>query len=272
MSPQKSVAMLFDELADSYDAVGVGFFRPIALGLVNEVKPRPGERALDIGCGRGAVLFPLATAVGASGSVTGLDASPRMVQATLGDVARTGLDIEVRVGDAMAPEFPKACFDLVTSSLVLFFLPDPLVALKAWRELLADGGRVGVTTFGPDDVRWEENVDGFLRASALSDIQEAHGDCERGPFSSDEGMERLLVDAGFSSVRTVTSVVSPRFTDAEHWFKWSMSIGQRQNWKALSDVRRSEVKAEIFAALEDCRDEQGRIGFDQAVRYTLGER
>jgi ubiquinone/menaquinone biosynthesis C-methylase UbiE len=272
MSQQQSAVELFDELADSYDAVVVDFFRPIATGLVHEVQPLPGERALDVGCGRGAVLFALASTIGTSGSVTGLDASPRMVQATLDDAERGGFDVEVVVGDAMAPGFPKASFDLITSSLVLFFLPDALAALTTWRELLVEGGRVGVTTFGPDDQRWEEKVDGPLRASAPTEIQESHAEYERGPFMSDEGMERLVVDAGFRNVRTVTSVVSPRFRDADHWFEWSMSLGQRQSWKALSPARRSEVKAAIFAGLEECRDEQGRIGFDQVVRYTIGDR
>src|ERR1700694_6211840 len=120
---QQRMAKLFNDLADTYDAVGVEFFQPIASGLVMALDPRPGEQALDLGCGRGAVLFPLAAAVGPSGSVTGLDLSPRMVQATADDVGRAGLDIELLIGDAMAPDLPAGSYDLVASSLVLFFLP-----------------------------------------------------------------------------------------------------------------------------------------------------
>ena len=48
---------LWDTLADSYDQVGVDFFAPIAAGLVDALDPRPGERAVDLGCGRGAALL-----------------------------------------------------------------------------------------------------------------------------------------------------------------------------------------------------------------------
>jgi len=272
MNQQQRVARLFDDLADTYDAVGVEFFQPIASGLVVALAPRPGERALDVGCGRGAVLFPLAEAVGPTGSVTGLDLSPRMVQATADDAVRAGLDVEVRVGDAMAPDLPAGSCDLVASSLVLFFLPDPIAALRAWRELLMEGGRVGVSTFGPYDDRWADTVDAALRAHAPAETQDARTTGRQGPFGSDEGMEQLVSDAGFRSVRTVSSVVTPRFENCDHWYEWSMSVGQRQFWQAIPDEQLGEVKAAVFTAVGECRDEHGRIGFDQTVRYTLGER
>jgi len=84
-------------------------------------------------------------------------------------------------------------------------------------------------------------------------------------------MEKLLTDAGYRHVRTVSSVVAPRFEDCERWYDWSMSVGQRQFWQAIPDEQLDEVKAAVFAAVGECRDERGRIGFDQTVRYTLGE-
>ena len=267
------IAALFDRVADTYDAVGVEMFQPVARGLVEALAPHPGERALDVGCGRGAVLVPLAEAVGASGAVLGIDVAPRMVEATAGDVAELGLSwVEVRVGDAMAPGLPPASYDVVASSLVLFFLPDPLVALRAWRDVLVDGGRVGVSTFGPYDDQWRDNVDAVLASFRPPEAPDARTAGARGPFASDAGMEQLFADAGYRDVRTVTATISPRFDDAAHWKRWSMSVGQRQFWEAVPADRLAEVESVAFAAVERCRTDDGRLGFDQQIRYTLGVR
>src|SRR5262249_6504374 len=150
-------------IAASYDAMGVELFGPIAEGLVVELAPQAGERALDIGCGRGAVLFRLAAAVGATGSGTGVGLSEQMIEATACDAANFARNVELRVADAMAPDLPTASYDVVASSLVLFFLPDPLSALRIWRESLVAGGRIGVSTFGPYDQRWANRVDAAMR-------------------------------------------------------------------------------------------------------------
>lgn len=270
MDQQARVAALFDRLADDYDTLGVEFFRPIAEGLVDELAPQPGERAVDLGCGRGAALFELAARVGHAGRVVGLDLSPRMVDVAASLAVETGAPIEVRVDDVMAPQLPVASFDVAASSLVLFFLPDPLIALQRWRALLVPGGRLGVSTFGPYSQQWREEVDTTLRRFTPAEIVDARTTGSAGPFSSDGSMEELLRAAGFTQVRTVTRTVSPRFTDADHWFRWSMSVGQRQFWEAIPPEGLPEAKAAVCAAVERCRDSDGAIGFDQQVRYTLG--
>ena len=273
MEHQDRMAALFDSVSDTYDAVGVDLFQPVAAGLVDALDPQPGERALDVGCGRGAVLSRLADAVTERGTVTGIDVSPRMVESTAADVAGAGLTwVEVVVGDAMAPAVAPSSFDVVASSLVLFFLPDPLEALRAWRELLVEGGRVGVSTFGPYDQAWREHVDATLASFRPPETKDARTTGAQGPFASDEGMELLLSDAGFRTVRTVTTTVSPRFDDAAHWKRWSMSVGQRQFWESVPEGRRDEVERACFAAVERCRTPDGRLGFDQEIRYTLGRR
>lgn len=269
MDETAAVQNVFDQIADAYDSVDVSFFRPIASGLVEALAVGRGERALDIGCGRGAVLSALAAAVGSSGSVTGIDVSPRMVELTAADFEASDVPVDVRVGDAMAPEVPPASFDVIASSLVLFFLPDPAMALRAWHPLLRADGRLGVSTFGPYSQKWREEVDAALESFIPPDVADARVTGRQGPFSSDEGMETLVRSAGYRAVRTVTATVSPRFDDPEHWYRWSTSVGQRRMWDRIPEDRLAEVQAAVFAAVDRCRDDEGRIGFDQEVRYTL---
>ena len=265
---------VFDGAADTYDAVGVSFFQPIADHLVSLLAPRPGERALDIGCGRGAVLFPVARAVGtgsAGGRVVGIDLSPRMIEATARDVAAAGLDIDVRVDDAQEPSLDAASFDLIAASLVLFFLPDPAAALVAWRELLVDGGRLGISTFGELSPTWHE-VDAVFAPYLPPAMADPRTQAASSPFGSDAGMEALFTGAWFAEVRTASITVPVRFDDGEQWHRWTWSQGQRRMWEFVPESERAAVRAAASERLEATRDADGRIGFDQGVRYTFGTR
>lgn len=273
MSPDQrvQVAAMFDRVADTYDDVGVDFFRPIADRLVVELAPHAGERALDVGCGRGAALFPLARAVGTQGAVVGIDLSPRMVEATRADAVGSGLPIDVRVGDAQDPDLGSASFDVVASSLVLFFLPDPLGALRVWRSLLVPGGRVGVSTFGERSPAWRA-VDAVFAPFLPADMADPRTQPAQSAFGSDAGVESLLTDAGFTTVRTVATTVPVRFDDQDQWYRWTWSVGQRRMWESVPLDQRETVRAAAYERLDACRDDSGRIGFDQVVRYTLGRR
>jgi ubiquinone/menaquinone biosynthesis C-methylase UbiE len=265
------VRATFDKVADSYDGVGVDFFAPIARGLVDELAIRSGERVLDVGCGRGAALLPLAEAAGPTGRVTGIDLSPRMVELTTADVEAAGLagSVDVRVGDAQEPGLPDGSVDVVVSSLVLFFLPDPSAALVAWRDVLVEGGRLGTATFGPFNDEWD--VDQVFRPYVPENLLDPRFRVG-GPFASDAAMEQLLVGAGYRDVRTVTTTVPVRFDDVDHWYRWSLSAGQRRVWDTIPDSERDAVLADAAERLDRGRRPDGQMGFDQGIRYTLGVR
>src|SRR6201747_898344 len=53
--------------------------------------PRPGERALDVGCGFGDTAQQLAELVGSEGSVLGVDASARFIEAARSEAAQAGV-------------------------------------------------------------------------------------------------------------------------------------------------------------------------------------
>lgn len=266
------IAALFDALSATYDAVGVDFFQPIADGLVGALGPRPGERWLDVGCGRGAVLLRAAAAVGPSGSVTGLDIAPAMVERARALAREAGLaNVSLRVDDAQAPAAGGAPFDVVSSSLVLFFLPDPAAALAAWRPLLRLGGRLGVTTFGPVDPAWE-HVDAVLEPYLPPALRDARTSGKRGPFASDAAMEQLARDAGYAEVRTTVDAVPVRFRDAGQWYAFAWSTAQRAMWLAVPEAARPEVRAEAERRLEAARRPDGTFLFQQRVRHTLAVR
>lgn len=268
----RQVAGVFDRAADTYDAVGVPWFTPIARRLVAELAPQPGERALDIGCGRGAALWPLADGVGEHGRVVGIDLAERMVEATRAEAARRGLrNVELAVMDATEPDLPPASFGVAASSLVLFLLPDPPAALASWLGLLSPGGRLGISTFGERTAAWVE-LDAVFTPYLPPQMLDARTTGERGPFASDQGVEELMTEAGFDDVRTVGFDLSAAFDDLDHWYRWSWSHGQRVRWELVPEEERPAVLAQAGEVLEQVRGGDGRLNLTQRVRLTFGRR
>ncbi|MEC3974984.1 class I SAM-dependent methyltransferase [Amycolatopsis sp. H20-H5] len=268
MTTPKGIVGVFDRAAETYDDVGVPWFRPIASGLVEELAVRLGERVLDVGCGRGALLAPLASAVGLTGRVLGIDLAPRMVNRTAEDFLDLP-QVEVRIADAAAPGLPVSSFDVVASSLVLFFLPDPAAAIRSWTDLLVSGGRMGVTTFGPQDERWRE-IDAVFTPYLPKEMLDARTSGSRGPFASDEGVEGPLREGGLIEVRTAHRVVEAVFRDAEHLVEFSWSHGQRAMWEAVPRREHPALRQRMVELARGFGNESGRFSFTQPVRHTLG--
>lgn len=267
------VGALFDALADDYDQSGVAFFRPIAERLVDLLDPEPGELAVDVGCGRGAVTFPLAEKVTPGGQVTAVDLSSAMVERVLEQAARSGVgNVDARVMDARSPDLPEGSFDLLASSLVLFFLPDAAEALTRWVRLVRPGGRTGVTTFGEYDDTFRA-IDELFRPHLPPHVLDARTSGQSGPFGSDAGMEELMRGAGADAVRTVREPITVSFADAGAWRRWTMSTGQRMMWGFVPEAQRADVFATATAVLEGARNvDTGVIELRQDVRHTLGRR
>lgn len=261
------VATMFDVLAATYDSTGVDFFQPIARSLAQAMQVRPGERWLDIGCGAGAVLQPVLRAIGPAGSVVGSDISPAMVErcrAAFADEER----LTFVVDDAQAPKVVGP-FDAVSASLVLFFLPDPLAALRAWRGLLDEGGRLGITTFGDQDDTWDA-IDDLFNPFLPRQMLDARTSGAEGPFASDAGVEELLRAAGLGHVHTVTDSIDVRFADASQWEAFSWTTGQRAMWMAVPEDARPALREAAFDLLATRAAADGSITLQQGIRHTLG--
>lgn len=121
------------------------------------------RRVLDLGCGRGADLAPLATRF-ARATVFAADSSPRMLAQAGARVApaRGGLlrkligggrQLPHFVADASALPLAAGSIDLVWSNLMLPALDDPLPAFREIHRSLTVGGLLMFSTLGPDSLR-----------------------------------------------------------------------------------------------------------------------
>lgn len=100
--------------------------------------PPPPAAVLDAGAGTGAVSLLLAEL---GYRVTALDLSPTMLERAREKAERAGLRLEAVVGSAVEP--PPGPFEAAVARHLLWTLPDPVAALRAWRSA-ARGGRLVV--------------------------------------------------------------------------------------------------------------------------------
>ncbi|MGW1893268.1 class I SAM-dependent methyltransferase [Streptomyces sp. NPDC002004] len=104
---------------------------------------------LDVGCGTGSLSLLLARA---GHRVTGVDLAPRMVEQARTKLAAAGLEAQFLVGDAARPPTAERSFDVLLSRHLVWTLPDPQAALRAWAARLRPGGRLVLV-----EGRWRES-------------------------------------------------------------------------------------------------------------------
>lgn len=116
---------------------------PDSAVLLDWVGVRPGDSAIDLGCGPRGVIDLLAERVAPGGRVVGLDADPAHVAMASEFVASQGLsDVQVVCGDARHTSLESGSFDLVHARTLLITVPRPAEVLGEMVRLARPGGWV----------------------------------------------------------------------------------------------------------------------------------
>lgn len=111
--------------------------------LLGRIGLRPGQSAIDLGCGPSGILSLLSAAVSPGGRVVGLDADPAHTAMASQYASELGLsNVEVITAYARHTGLPADSFDLVHARTLLVTIPEPGEVLGEMVRLARPGGWV----------------------------------------------------------------------------------------------------------------------------------
>jgi ubiquinone/menaquinone biosynthesis C-methylase UbiE len=272
-----SVTEGFAAAAQSYDVDGREFFGQVGRWLV-EAAGVPGEAwILDVGCGKGAVTFPAAEAVGPRGHVTGIDLAVPMLKQVKERAEAAGLaNVTFEEGDAedpgTCPGWPPVSFDVVLAGNVLQFLPRPALAVANWLRLLTPGGIMAAAWTVGQEARWGP-VLAAVDAHVPDGVPAFGAFMRRPPFDAIGAVEAMLTEAGYINVATVTRDITMIYNGPEQWWATYQTQGPwALSWRHIPLDRLTQAKWDACALLEPMRAADGAITRTLTFAVTTGRK
>ena len=239
---------MFSGPAEIYDRF-IGRYSPrLARAMCETVGVQPGQQALDVGCGSGALVEALADVLGAE-NVAGIDPSEPFVEATRAKVP----EARIVVGPAESLPFADGEFDATLSQLVINFLADPEQGLREMSRVTRRGGVVAgcVWDYGGEMTMLRT----FWEAAVALDAERATARMESHTmrFSRPDELSALWQGAGLDNVDVTPSVVEASYDDFEDlWAPFPTGVGPAGAYAASLDTEAcAELHVEFARRLGD---------------------
>lgn len=225
----------FEVSAEAYGRFMGRYSEPLAAEFAALAGLERGRRALDVGCGTGALTAELVRSLGGS-AVSAADPSEAFVAAFRARFP----GVEVRQASAERLPFPDAGFDGALAQLVVHFMTDPVAGLREMARVTRPGGVVAACVWdhhggrGPLTPFWSavRALDPHARdESDMAGAREGH-------------LAELFGAAGLERVEPTMLTVRARFADfGEWWEPFTLGVGPAGAYvRGLDDRRREELR------------------------------
>lgn len=219
--------MSFLVSADSYARFMGRFSEPLAVEFVDAAGVHRGQRALDVGCGPGALSAVLVERLGAE-NVVGIDPSEMFVAA----FGERFPGVEVHAGGAEQMPFADDRFDTCLAELVVSFMTDPVAGLTEMARVTRPGGIIAACVW--DLVGDSGPLSTFWRAARDLD-PEAVDESDR-PGAREGHLVELFEQAGLHDLVPSTITATVQFaTFAAWWDPFTLGVGPAGSYAAKLD-------------------------------------
>jgi SAM-dependent methyltransferase len=234
-------AATFRTPAEAYDRHIGRYSRELGRALIAAAGVRAGQRALDVGCGPGALTAELVALLGAE-QVAAVEPS-----APFADACRRRLPrVQVEVAPAEALPFDAATFDCALAQLVLNFMAAPAAGVREMQRVTRRGGVVAAAVW---DYAGEMTL---LRrfwdaAVALDPSAQDRDEGRCMPFCTPDELGGLWSAAGLAEVSVLPVVVAAGYQGFEDlWQPLELGVGPSGAYAAsLAPEQRAALKEEV---------------------------
>jgi SAM-dependent methyltransferase len=227
--------MSFDVSATAYGRFMGQYSEPLAALFADWSGIRPGQRALDVGCGTGALTEQLVQRLGTS-AVAAVDPSVSFVEAT----RRRVPELDIRLAGAENLPFADAEFDVALAQLVVHFMTDAVTGLREMARVTRVGGLVAACV-------WDHAGDRGPLAAFWNAVHDLDPDTpgEATLAGAHEGhLAELFADAGLQQIESSSLTVTRRFATFDDWWQsYTLGVGPAGAYvSGLSDGDREALR------------------------------
>lgn len=236
--------MGFDVAAVAYDRFMGRYSVLLAPQLADFAGVEAGQRALDVGCGPGALTAELVDRLGAE-AVTAVDPSPSFVAAA----RERHPGVTVLQASAEALPLADGAFEVSLAQLVVHFMADPLAGLAEMRRVTGDRGTVAACVWdlaggrAPLSTFWQAARDidaGVSDESQMAGARQGH-------------LVELFEAAGLRDVVETALPVTREHPSFEEWWEpYNEGVGPAGAYVArLGDDHRAALRDRCRALLPE---------------------
>ena len=227
--------MSFAVAADAYDRFMGRYSVPLAPQLADLAGVRPGQRALDVGCGPGALTAELVERLGAE-QVVAVDPSEPFVVAA----RERNPGVDVRRAAAEQLPFSDDEFDVTLAQLVVHFMTDPVAGLREMARVTRPGGIVVASVWdhgggrGPLSLYW----------TAVRQLDPAAPDESQLAGARKGHLTELFTSAGLEDVDESDLAVDVEHESFDDWWQpFTLGVGPAGAYVAgLEPAGRDELR------------------------------
>jgi SAM-dependent methyltransferase len=230
--------------AQAYGQFMGRFSEPLADQFVEVAGLEPGHRALDVGCGPGALTARLVEALGPE-AVSAVDPSEPFVAS-----ARERFPgADIAIGSAESLDFADSSFDAAMASLVVHFMARPAAGLAEMARVTRPGGVVAATVWNHSQGSGPLSL--FWAAVRAVDPQEEDESDYAGVHEGH--LAALFRAAGLDDLTESVLTVNVPFDSFEQWWEtYTLGVGPAGQYVAgLGDAGRDRVQRECRRRVPD---------------------